>query len=99
MFSEKTGISYKYYQAVEEGRKGDLRLSTLERLADAYGLQVFELLSPQLPIPRMKPEPKAKKKRRSGGAPAKKATLDGSLVDGQTTAKANLPSSQRTAEK
>ena len=29
-FSEQSGISYKYYQAVEAGRKKDLRLTTLE---------------------------------------------------------------------
>jgi transcriptional regulator with XRE-family HTH domain len=48
-FAEKAGISYKYYQAVEAGRKRELRLSTLERLASAYGLEVYQLLAPQLP--------------------------------------------------
>lgn len=47
-FAEKAGMSYKYYQAVEAGRKPDLRLSTLERLANAYGLEVYELLSPKI---------------------------------------------------
>ncbi|MFT3991955.1 MAG: helix-turn-helix transcriptional regulator [Luteolibacter sp.] len=45
-FSEQSGISYKYYQAVEAGRKRDLRLSTLERLAKAHGLEVWQLLMP-----------------------------------------------------
>lgn len=45
-FSEVSGISYKYYQAVETGRKPDLRLSTLERLAKAHGLEVWQLLAP-----------------------------------------------------
>ena len=45
-FAENTGISYKYYQAVEAGRKRDLRLSTLERLAKAYGIEAWQLLSP-----------------------------------------------------
>lgn len=48
-FAELSGISYKYYQAVEAGRKRELRLSTLERLAAAYGLEVFQLLAPDLP--------------------------------------------------
>jgi transcriptional regulator with XRE-family HTH domain len=48
-FSERTGISYKYYQAVEAGVKKELRISTLERLADAYGLEVWQLLGPELP--------------------------------------------------
>ena len=50
-FAEASGISYKYYQAVEAGRKPDLRLSTLERLAKAHGLEVWELLAPE-PRPR-----------------------------------------------
>jgi transcriptional regulator with XRE-family HTH domain len=49
-FAEKAGISYKYYQAVEAGRKKELRLSTLERLARAYGLEVYQLLSPDAPF-------------------------------------------------
>jgi transcriptional regulator with XRE-family HTH domain len=48
-FSERTGISYKYYQAVETGVKKELRISTLERLAEAYGIEVWELLAPPLP--------------------------------------------------
>ena len=48
-FAELSGISYKYYQAVEAGRKQELRLSTLERLAKAYGIEVYQLLSPNLP--------------------------------------------------
>jgi transcriptional regulator with XRE-family HTH domain len=48
-FSERSGISYKYYQAVETGVKMDLRLSTLERLANAYGIEVWQLLSPTTP--------------------------------------------------
>lgn len=45
-FAEESGMSYKYYQAVEAGRKRDLRLSTLERLAQAHGMQVWELMQP-----------------------------------------------------
>ena len=45
-FAEESGISYKYYQAVEAGRKRDLRLSTLDRLARAHGLETWQLLLP-----------------------------------------------------
>ncbi len=45
-FAEQSGISYKYYQAVEAGRKRDLRLSTLDRLAEAHGLEAWQLLLP-----------------------------------------------------
>ena len=47
--AERAGMSYKYYQAVEAGRKRNLRLTTLEKLAAAYGLQVWQLLSPSVP--------------------------------------------------
>jgi transcriptional regulator with XRE-family HTH domain len=53
-FSERIGISYKYYQAVETGIKKDLRLSTLERLAKAYGIEVWQLLAPQVPNSKLK---------------------------------------------
>jgi transcriptional regulator with XRE-family HTH domain len=48
-FSERTGISYKYYQAIETGAKKELRISTLERLAKAYGIEVWQLLCPTTP--------------------------------------------------
>ena len=48
-FSEISGFSYKFYQLIEIGRKNDLRLSSLERLAAAYGLEVHELLGPRMP--------------------------------------------------
>ena len=53
-FSERTGISYKYYQAIETGVKKELRISTLERLAGAYGIEVWELLSPAIPKTKIK---------------------------------------------
>ena len=46
-FAEISGISYKYYQQIEAGRKPNLQLPTLERLADAYGLEVWQLLLPE----------------------------------------------------
>jgi transcriptional regulator with XRE-family HTH domain len=46
-FAEHAQISYKYYQAIEAGRRIDLRLSTLVRLASAHELEVWELLLPQ----------------------------------------------------
>jgi transcriptional regulator with XRE-family HTH domain len=37
------GCDYKYYQRIEAGLK-DVRLSTLERIAKAFGVGVEELL-------------------------------------------------------
>lgn len=61
-FSERSGISYKYYQAVEAGRKQDLRLSTLERLAKAHQMEVWQLLLPGEPAT---PESPARAKKKS----------------------------------
>lgn len=60
-FSEKSGISYKYYQAVEAGRKKDLRLSTLERLAKAYQMEVWQLLLPDAAPSSPKPAARGSK--------------------------------------
>jgi transcriptional regulator with XRE-family HTH domain len=43
-FAERAGMSYKYYQQIETGKKRDLRLSTLERLADAHRMPISTLL-------------------------------------------------------
>jgi len=45
-FAERAGLSYKYYQAVEGGRKSDLRLSTLIKLAAGLGIEVWHLFAP-----------------------------------------------------
>jgi transcriptional regulator with XRE-family HTH domain len=49
--AEKAEISYKYYQAIEEGRKRDLRLSTLTKLAKAHDLTVSRLLETPARLP------------------------------------------------
>ena len=84
-FAEVAGISYKYYQAVEAGRKVELRLSTLERLARAYGIELWELFAPTMPAVRItraakkiKPRPGdaasgTRKRRRNRVAPGKGA--------------------------
>jgi transcriptional regulator with XRE-family HTH domain len=44
-FAERAGLKYKHYQAIETGRKTDIRFSTLEKLAKACGLEPWELLN------------------------------------------------------
>lgn len=44
-FAEKVGLGYKYYQTVEAGRRRDLRLSTLEKLANGCDLKLCDLLN------------------------------------------------------
>ena len=44
-FAEKAGLAYKYYQHVEAGRRRDIRLSTLGKLAKALGLEPWQMLN------------------------------------------------------
>lgn len=44
-FAEHAGLKYKHYQAIEAGRKEDVRLSTLVKLARACRLELWELLN------------------------------------------------------
>ena len=62
-FSELSGVAYKYYQLIEGGHRVDLRLSTLEKLAKAYGIGVHELLAPNFPKVRAAKIPAKKAKR------------------------------------
>jgi len=43
-FAERAGLAYKHYQQIEAGRKNDIRLSTLIKMADGLGLKLSELL-------------------------------------------------------
>jgi transcriptional regulator with XRE-family HTH domain len=68
-FADKFGLSYKYYQALEAGRKKDPRLSTLDRLAAVHGLEAWQLLLPiqikhQVKTARVRKKLKIKKARK-----------------------------------
>jgi len=67
-FSELSGIAYKYYQLIEAGKRIDMRLSTLQKLSAAYGVQVHELLAPAVPETRV---PREIPSKRRGRPPAK----------------------------
>ena len=43
-FSERAGLKYKHYQALEAGRKNEFHFSTVVKLAKACGLELRELL-------------------------------------------------------
>lgn len=43
-FAERAGLGYKHYQQVEAGRKLDIRLSTLIKMADGLGVTLRELV-------------------------------------------------------
>ena len=44
--AEKAGIKYKHYQSIESGRKPDVRLSTIVKLAKGLSLEPWELFHP-----------------------------------------------------
>ncbi len=56
-FAEKAGLKYKHYQAIEAGRKSDIRFSTLEKLAKACGLEAWELLNFESDLPALAEDP------------------------------------------
>ena len=43
-FAERAGLTYKHYQQVESGRKFDIRLSTLIKMAEGLGLELCEMV-------------------------------------------------------
>jgi transcriptional regulator with XRE-family HTH domain len=49
-FADIAQVSYKFYQQIESGRKKQVWLETVERLAAGYGLEAWEMLAPQEPV-------------------------------------------------
>ena len=48
-FAEQAAISYKVYQSYEAGRRWNLRLSTVIKLAGIHGLSLSSLFSARTP--------------------------------------------------
>ena len=72
-FAEKAGLGYKYYQSVEAGRKRDIRLSTLEKLAKACGLELWELLNLDATTVALTKDPAKNESRIAAGRAARKS--------------------------
>lgn len=72
-FAEKAGLAYKYYQHVEAGRRRDIRLSTLGKLAKALDLEPWELLNFDLTPPAVTEDPAEHGLHRSSGKGARKS--------------------------
>jgi transcriptional regulator with XRE-family HTH domain len=53
-YAKQAKFSYKYYQGIERGQWTNLRLRTLEKLADGYGVTLHGLFSPKTPVPHLK---------------------------------------------
>lgn len=52
--AELMGLGFKFYQAIEAGRKPNLTLETLGKISRAYGLRVSQLLGPEIPATAIK---------------------------------------------
>jgi transcriptional regulator with XRE-family HTH domain len=59
--AEKCGIGYKLFQLYELGIKKNPGLLTLEKIARGFGLDVSQLLAPNLPTTRPKKSTAGKK--------------------------------------
>lgn len=63
-FAEISGFTLKVYQHIEAGRRSNLQLKTLDRIAWAYGISLHELFAPTCPAVRLNQKPRAKVHRR-----------------------------------
>ncbi|MBI5692026.1 MAG: helix-turn-helix domain-containing protein [Verrucomicrobia bacterium] len=64
--AEVAGFEFKFYQKIENGRKPQVKLETVERLGRPFGLEVWQILAPIEALRRMKtkrPRPKSPAKR------------------------------------
>ena len=48
-FADLAGIAFTFYQLLESGRKKQIWLETVDKLAAVYGLETWEFLKPNLP--------------------------------------------------
>ncbi len=48
-FAELAGMDYKTYQHIEAGRRPSVRLCTIEKICDAYGIELHQFFHPELP--------------------------------------------------
>ena len=47
--AELIGVSLQHYQTIEAGRKSQMWMNTGEKLARAFCLELWQLISPELP--------------------------------------------------
>ncbi len=55
--AELAGISPIYYQSIESGRRPNVSLIFIEKIASAYGLKIHELFSPKIPVIKVQRKP------------------------------------------
>jgi DNA-binding XRE family transcriptional regulator len=53
-FAERVGISYKVYQSFEAGRRWNLEMKTVIKLAGIHSLSLSEIFAPKTPRTKLK---------------------------------------------
>jgi transcriptional regulator with XRE-family HTH domain len=56
-FAEQSGISYKVYQSIEAGRRWNLRMATVLKLAAIHRLTLSEFFAAKTPKTKLKSKP------------------------------------------
>jgi transcriptional regulator with XRE-family HTH domain len=64
-FAEVSGFTLKVYQHIEAGRRSNLQLKTLDKIAWAYGLTLHKLFAPGLPEVKLAQKPTPRIYRRA----------------------------------
>jgi transcriptional regulator with XRE-family HTH domain len=52
--AEIAGFEFKFYQKLEGGKKPQIKVETVERLAKPFGLEAWQLLAPSTVLKRIK---------------------------------------------
>ena len=60
--AERCGVGYKLYQLYELGIKRNPGLLTLEKIGKGFGLDISELLAPEMPRPKPRRKTRATRK-------------------------------------
>jgi transcriptional regulator with XRE-family HTH domain len=83
-FAERADIKYKHYQDMEAGRHVNFQFITVQKLANAFGLELYQLLNFDSPLAAVGDErsgtyetaadskPAAKKSRKASSKPRSK---------------------------
>lgn len=70
-FAERAGLKYKHYQSVEAGRKPNMKLETVFKMAEACGVEPWELFKFDLDPNALVPEIAEPQSRYHAGKPPK----------------------------
>lgn len=73
-FAERAGLKCKHYQSVEAGRKSDIHFATVEKLAKACRMELYELLNFDSPAAVLAEDPAEKALKATPGKGVRKSS-------------------------